>query len=452
MIPPRLASRPVQSSTVGQTIDPVVTSTQLPAASSYSNPFGNIAYSSTSAYDDLLARGTERYNALRNIGNPDSGVTGADDGLPSGLFPKIPIGDETSQEPGLPSWMGGVKLPDTSGSTPDLPEFGATKFFNKAFGTPQSHAYSDMILESLKDYGWGEDQRKYAKRHGDYLSDAAKKIGTHFTKVEVPKGYEGTAYVVTGADGKRYIIDAPHSPGGNLLDIDLGEGATGLGLGGLGGSGEYKNIPGNAGASYIAYDDYKGAAPKVNRYTDINVSDSFFKDIAPVLGLGLGFIPGLQGLGTMIGDALIGSSFLSPVVGNAVIGGAMSGLSGGNPLTGALAGGLGTFVGGSNIGGQLGISDPAIRGAVNNLASSGTRQLVGSGQLNPESLLLNAGLDASGAPSWLKPIANLGLTNSSNRGLPSRNTVGGLSQYLTSGLPSTSLATRQPRRPSWSRP
>jgi hypothetical protein len=146
----------------------------------------------------------------------------------------------------------------------------------------------------------------------------------------------------------------------------------------------------------------------------------------------------------------------------------MSGLSGGDPFKGALAGGLGTFVGGSNIGGQLGISNPAVRGAVNNMLASGTRQLINSGELNPESLLLNAGLDASGAPSWLKPIANLGLTNSSNRGLPSGNTVGGspggntvgglsnsnttggLSQYLTSGLPRrTSLASRQPRRPSW---
>jgi hypothetical protein len=442
MIPPRLASRSVQSSTVGQTINPVVTSTQLPAASAYSNPFGNIAYSSTSAYDDLLTKGTERYNAIKGI-DPESSLRD------NSLFPRL-----SSEDAGSPSADSSTrfKLP-TSDDTAGVPEFGATRFFNKAFGTPQSHAYSDMILESLKDYGWGEDQRKYAKRHGDYLSDAAKKIGTHFTKVEVPKGYEGTAYVVTGADGKRYIIDAPHSPGGNLFDIDLGEGATGLGLGKLGGSGEYKNIPGNAGASYIAYDDYKGAAPKVNRYTDINVKEpSFFQDIAPIASLALGFIPGLQGLGTMIGDALIGSSFLSPVVGNAVIGGAMSGLSGGNPLTGALAGGLGSFVGGSNIGGQFGISDPAVRGAVNNMLSSGTRQLINSGQLNPESLLLNAGLDASGAPSWLKPIANLGLTNSSNRGLPSRNTVGGLSQYLTSGLPSTSLATRQPRRPSWSRP
>jgi hypothetical protein len=442
MIPPRLASRPVQSSTVGQTIAPVVTSTQLPATSSYSNPFGNIAYSSTSAYDDLLAKGTERYNAIKGI-DPESSLRD------NSLFPRLSSEDAGSLSADSSTRF---KLP-TSDDTAGVPEFGATKFFNKAFGTPQSHAYSDMILESMKGHGWGEDQRKYAKRHGNYLSDAAKQLGTNFTKVEVPKGYEGTAYVVTGADGKRYIIDAPHSPGGNLLDIDLGEGATGLGLGGLGGSGEYKNIPGNAGASYIAYDDYKGAAPKVNRYTDINVKEpSFFQDIAPIASLALGFIPGMQGIGTAIGDALIGSSFLSPVVGNAVIGGAMTGLSGGNPLTGALAGGLGSFVSGSNIGGQLGISDPAIRGAVNNLASSGTRQLINSGQLNPESLLLNAGLDASGAPSWLKPIANLGLTNSSNRGLPNGNTVGGLSQYLTSGLPSTSLATRQPRRPSWSRP
>ena len=96
MIPPRLASRPVQSSTVGQTIDPVVTSTQLPAASSYSNPFGNIAYSSTSAYDDLLAKATEKYGALMGLGKPYGGASygsGADNDLPSGLFPKIPSGD-----------------------------------------------------------------------------------------------------------------------------------------------------------------------------------------------------------------------------------------------------------------------------------------------------------------------------------------------------------------------
>jgi hypothetical protein len=247
-----------------------------------------------------------------------------------------------------------------------------------------------MIMESMQGHGWGEKQRKYARRHGSYLDDAARKIGTHFTKVEVPKGYEQSAYVVTGADGKKYIIDAPHSPGGLLFDIDLGEGATGLGLGGLGGSGEYKNIPGNAEASYIAYDDYKGPAPTVNRYTDINVSEQnplgFFAGIA-LAAVGQPWLAAQFGAGA---GATLATNVLANAGASAITGGLSSAINGGDIgkgiLTGGITGGLGSYLG--SPGGLLPATkdfswNNVARGAITGATSSALRGgNIGTGLLN----------------------------------------------------------------------
>jgi hypothetical protein len=289
--------------------------------------FSTIVGSSTSSYDDLLGSATEKYNAFRGIGNADAGVSEGS-GVETGLFPKLPSGEAPQ---------------DTTG------DFGANRMFGKAFGTPQANAYADMILEALSGHGWGEKQRKYAVRHGKYLESAAKDAGTNFVKIEAPKGYEGTVYVATGANGKRYLIDAPHSPGGNLLDVDLGEGAKPLGLGGLGGSGEYKNIPDNAGASYIAYDDYKGPAPKVNHYTDINVSEQ--NPLGFFAGIALAAV-GQPWLAAQFGAAA-GAPLMTNVLANAgasaITGGLSSAINGGNIgqgiLTGGITGGLGSYLG-----------------------------------------------------------------------------------------------------------
>jgi hypothetical protein len=313
------------------TITPTTINGPTTRPSQYTNPFGNIAYSSTSEYDDLFGTHTDKWNKLRGIGSSGemSYGPGADNAAPPMDESSTRISNTVRDS--LPSLSGS---PQGDGANP-MDNLGSARMFGKAFGTPQSNTYTDMIMESLAGAGWTEKQRKYARRHGNYLGDAAKQLGTHFTKVEVPKGYEGTAYVVTAADGKRYIIDAPHSPGGNLLDIDLGEGATSLGLGGLGGSGEYKNIPGNAGASYIAFDDYKGPAPKVNHYTDINIKEQ--SPLGMMAGMVLSAVgaPYLSGLMTPSMGAL-GAN----IAASALTGGVGSALSGGDPLKGALMGGI----------------------------------------------------------------------------------------------------------------
>jgi hypothetical protein len=142
-------------------------------------------------------------------------------------------------------------------------------------GDSYRSAYSDAILEAMTAAsGWGHKQRKYTDRHADYLDAASQQIGSPFAKIEVPRGYESTAYVLTHAKGKRYIIDTPHSPGGSYNDISLGQGAIGLGLGNLGGSGKYKNLPAGAGASYIPWEAYRGDKPGITEADDINIKES----------------------------------------------------------------------------------------------------------------------------------------------------------------------------------
>ena len=163
------------------------------------------------------------------------------------------------------------------------------------------NAYSDAIMQAMierttapdwtEQWRWTDKSRKYADRHADYLSQMADKIGKPLTKIEVPRGYEQNAYVVTDADGKRYIVDTPHSPGGLYSDISLGPNAIGLGLGDLGGSGQYKNLPSGAGASYLPWEAYRGDKPEIVEAKDINVKKSggflgdlgFIADIAAMI-------------------------------------------------------------------------------------------------------------------------------------------------------------------------
>lgn len=90
--------------------------------------------------------------------------------------------------------------------------------------------------------------------------------------------------------------------------------------------------------------------------TGASSNDSFLSDIAPFVGLGLMFIPGLQGLGASIGTALGASAAAAPVIGNAIIQGALAEASGGDFLKGAALGAAGSFVPGINseISGALG--------------------------------------------------------------------------------------------------
>ena len=148
----------------------------------------------------------------------------------------------------------------------------------------------------------------------------------------------------------------------------------------------------------------------------IPVEDSGFS-LASLLPLALAFVPGMQGLAVGLGDALIGSSFLSPVVGNAVIGGLTSGLTGGDPLKGAVTGGLGSFISGSNFAGDLGLTGDAAKIA-NAAISGGVNQLVNTGTIDPGTLAENTaigyGSDLAGSAIGDTPETKKGASTAIN--------------------------------------
>jgi hypothetical protein len=243
-------------------------------------------------------------------------------------------------------------------------------------------AYEDAILKAN---AWGDKQRKYATRHADYLTNAAKNIGSPFTRVDSPTNYASHAYVTTDASGKRHIIDAPHSPGGMYFDIDLGAGAKPLGLGDLGGWGQYKGLPQGAGASHIELDKYVGKAPTTFKADGINVKPKggFLGGLGQFAPMALMLIPGFQAL--------------APWMQGAIMGGAGSAISGGNPLKGAVLGGLGGYAGGA-----IGASEFAkgLNPALAKALSGGVRGLISSGGDFDAGLAsaLTGGIGASIAP------------------------------------------------------
>lgn len=85
-------------------------------------------------------------------------------------------------------------------------------------------------------------------------------------------------------------------------------------------------------------------------------STSDVSTIAPLVGLGLMFVPGLQGVGASLGTALGASGTAAAALGNAIIQGTLAEATGGDFLKGAAAGALGSYVPGvqSEIAGALG--------------------------------------------------------------------------------------------------
>ena len=85
-------------------------------------------------------------------------------------------------------------------------------------------------------------------------------------------------------------------------------------------------------------------------------STSDVSTIAPLVGLGLMFVPGLQGVGASLGTALGASGTAASALGNAIIQGTLAEATGGDFLKGAAAGALGSYVPGvqSEIAGALG--------------------------------------------------------------------------------------------------
>lgn len=85
-------------------------------------------------------------------------------------------------------------------------------------------------------------------------------------------------------------------------------------------------------------------------------STSDLATVAPLVGLGLMFVPGLQGVGASLGTALGASGTAAAAIGNAIIQGTLAEATGGDFLKGAAAGALGSYVPGvqSEIAGALG--------------------------------------------------------------------------------------------------
>lgn len=142
---------------------------------------------------------------------------------------------------------------------------------------------------------------------------------------------------------------------GVLINKQTGEEVTGL-----------SNI-GRSTSINFAY-DASGKPILYTQYIPEPEEDNFFADIAPFLGLGLMFIPGLQGVGASIGAALAPTAGVAAqaAIGNAIVQGAMAEATGGDFLKGAALSGVSSLAGGL----QPGLSETLGGGTVGNIASN----------------------------------------------------------------------------------
>ncbi len=129
-------------------------------------------------------------------------------------------------------------------------------------------------------------------------------------------------------------------------------------------------------------------------------SKDSFPELATILGLGLSFVPGMQGFGAALGQGLGLSGTLASVAGNSILGGGLSALGGGEFGSGALAGGLGPLLQGLNVGGAMGITDPYLLKAVNGAVSGGVGSAAQGGDFGRGVISggLSGGLNQVGAP------------------------------------------------------
>ena len=185
---------------------------------------------------------------------------------------------------------------------------------------------------------------KYVPRFDKYLDTLESTIGSDITGLAplyMPKKANdagGPVFRVKMVNGKEYVVEVPHSPGGMFFDFATSpkQGWGSLGLGDLGGEGNEK-IPGNSGASYIPLEKFKGFGENSAIYMkNVNPKGASLGDsLGGLLGAGLGFALGPAGFAMMPGWAA-----------GAIGGGLGSAISGGDPLKGALFGGLGAGLGG----------------------------------------------------------------------------------------------------------
>jgi hypothetical protein len=161
-----------------------------------------------------------------------------------------------------------------------------------------------------------------------------------------------------------------------------------------------------------------GALPGTKTHTALNYSydrdgkfqganfeaeETFAQQIAPLVGMaGMAF--GMGGLGASLGSSINSSLGLglgktgTAMLGGAAVGGGTAALTGQNPVKGALLGSMGAGIGAFNPAGQLGITNPALGGAVNGAISGGARALVTGGDVEDALLggAVNGGLGGLG--------------------------------------------------------
>ncbi|CAB5222437.1 hypothetical protein UFOVP378_4 [uncultured Caudovirales phage] len=113
----------------------------------------------------------------------------------------------------------------------------------------------------------------------------------------------------------------------------------------------------------------------IGRKIDDEVIEPVKENPAAAVGLGLMFVPGLQGIGASLGSALApaAGAAVQAGIGNAIIQGALTEAQGGDFLKGAALSGVGSIAGGFV---QPGLSEALGGGATGNIASNA---LIGGG-------------------------------------------------------------------------
>lgn len=196
--------------------------------------------------------------------------------------------------------------------------------------------------------GWGPKQQKYADRFGQYFSTMEDKIGAPIHNIELLQSHDpnsatgkgGYIFKASTQDGKQYIVEMPHSPGGGFFDYNTSgmPGWKSLGLGDLGGEGN-ERIPGSSSASYIPIEQFKGLpGSSIVSLANVNPQGSSgLGALGGLLGAGIGLATGMPFLGSAIGALSDGE-----LSGGDLLGLGLSGIGAAGGLDGLFGGAAGT--------------------------------------------------------------------------------------------------------------
>lgn len=204
--------------------------------------------------------------------------------------------------------------------------------------------------------------------YANQITDISKlRLGTGTRKTQVPSGEEYGQAFVEGEEPVSFLQYDGRQIGflGNADDGGRNADPTGyLQPGGL----ASWTAAGKGAVGYTAQ-----AAPNGQVYFVPSWgSTSDVSTVAPILGLGLMLVPGLQGVGASIGAALApaAGAAAQAAIGNAIVQGAMAEATGGDFLKGAALSGVGSLAGGL----QPGLSE-ALGGG--NIGQIGSNALIG---------------------------------------------------------------------------